>query len=65
MPPTTTTKINNTGHTAPSAFQRCGHGIGGTLPAAVVGCVAYAWRLLESLGLAAPPPGFVLAGGGH
>ena len=32
---------------------------------ALVGLVAYAWRLLESLGLAAPPPGFVTAGGGH
>ena len=32
---------------------------------ALVGCVAYAWRLLESLGLASPPPGFVMAGGGH
>ena len=40
-------------------------GYAASLPAAVVGCVAYAWRLLESLGLAAPPPGFVLAGGGH
>ncbi|MGE0312785.1 MAG: TRAP transporter small permease [Lautropia sp.] len=25
---------------------------------AVIGCVAYAWRLLESLGLASPPAGF-------
>lgn len=32
---------------------------------ALVGCVAYAWRLLESLGLASPPRGFVVAGGGH
>ena len=32
---------------------------------ALVGLVAYAWRLLESLGLASPPPGFVTAGGGH
>jgi TRAP-type C4-dicarboxylate transport system permease small subunit len=30
-----------------------------------VGVVAYGWRLLESLGLAARPPGFVVAGGGH
>ena len=32
---------------------------------ALVGLVAYAWRLLEDLGLASPPPGFVMAGGGH
>ena len=32
---------------------------------ALVGLVAYSWRLLESLGLASPPPGFVTAGGGH
>jgi len=32
---------------------------------ALVGLVAYAWRLLESLGLVSPPPGFVTAGGGH
>jgi TRAP-type C4-dicarboxylate transport system permease small subunit len=31
----------------------------------VMGLVVYAWRLLESLGLASPPEGFVLAGGGH
>ena len=40
-------------------------GYAASMPAAVVGCVAYAWRLLESLGLASPPPGFVTAGGGH
>ena len=40
-------------------------GYAASMPAAVVGCVAYAWRLLEDLGLAAPPPGFVMAGGGH
>ena len=34
------------------------------LPAAI-GCVAYGWRLLESLGLAAPPPGFAAAGEAH
>lgn len=32
---------------------------------ALVGLVAYAWRLLESLGLVRPPEGFVVAGGGH
>ncbi len=32
---------------------------------ALVGLVAYAWRLLESLGLASPPPGFVTASGAH
>lgn len=32
---------------------------------ALVGCVAYLWRLLESLGLANPPPGFEAAAGAH
>ncbi len=32
---------------------------------ALAGLLAYAWRLLESLGLASPPPGFVTASGGH
>jgi TRAP-type C4-dicarboxylate transport system permease small subunit len=40
-------------------------GYAASMPAAVVGCIAYAWRLLESLGLASPPPGFVMVGGGH
>jgi TRAP-type C4-dicarboxylate transport system permease small subunit len=40
-------------------------GYAASMPAAVVGLIAYAWRLLESLGLASPPPGFVMAGGGH
>jgi len=40
-------------------------GYAASLVPAVVGCIAYAWRLLESLGLASPPPGFVIAGGGH
>jgi TRAP-type C4-dicarboxylate transport system permease small subunit len=40
-------------------------GYAASMPAAVVGCVAYAWRLLESLGVASPPAGFVAAGGGH
>jgi len=30
-----------------------------------LGLVAYAWRLLETLGLASRPAGFVVAGGGH
>ncbi|MDH5340992.1 MAG: TRAP transporter small permease [Rubrivivax sp.] len=32
---------------------------------ATVGCIAYLWRLLESLGLASPPPGFETAGAEH
>ena len=40
-------------------------GYAASMPPAVIGCVAYAWRLLESLGLAAPPRGFVIAAGGH
>jgi TRAP-type C4-dicarboxylate transport system permease small subunit len=40
-------------------------GYAASMPAAVVGCIAYAWRLLEDLGLASPPPGFVMAGGAH
>jgi TRAP-type C4-dicarboxylate transport system permease small subunit len=40
-------------------------GYAASLPAALIGVAAYAWRLLESLGLAAPPKGFVMAGGGH
>ncbi len=32
---------------------------------AVVGCVVYAWRLLETLGLARPPQGFVVSGSSH
>jgi hypothetical protein len=32
---------------------------------ALAGLLAYGWRLLESLGLASPPRGFVMAGGGH
>ena len=34
------------------------------LPAAF-GCLAYAWRLLESLGLAPPPAGLTSAGSAH
>ncbi|MDO5625043.1 MAG: TRAP transporter small permease [Pseudomonadota bacterium] len=33
--------------------------------AAVLGCVVYAWTLLEALGLAQPPAGMTLAEGGH
>lgn len=40
-------------------------GYAASMPAAVVGCVAYAWRLLERLGLVSPPAGFVTAAGGH
>lgn len=40
-------------------------GYAASLVPAVIGCVAYAWRLLESLGLASPPAGFVAAPGGH
>ncbi len=32
---------------------------------AVIGCIAYAWRLLETLGLASAPEGFVLSEGSH
>ncbi len=31
----------------------------------VLGCLVYGWRLLESLGLAAPQSGFMTAEGGH
>jgi TRAP-type C4-dicarboxylate transport system permease small subunit len=40
-------------------------GYAASMVPAMVGLVAYAWRLLESLGLARPPQGFVMAGGGH
>jgi len=40
-------------------------GYAASMPPAVVGCLAYAWRLLESLGLAAPPSGFTQAAGAH
>ncbi|MBN8507990.1 MAG: TRAP transporter small permease [Burkholderiales bacterium] len=40
-------------------------GYAASMPAALVGLVAYAWRLLEDLGLASRPAGFVVAGGGH
>lgn len=31
----------------------------------LLGCIVYGWRLLETLGLAAPQEGFVTAEGGH
>lgn len=40
-------------------------GYAASLVPAVVGCFVYLWRVLESLGLAAPPQGFVGASGGH
>ena len=32
---------------------------------AVIGCIVYAWRLLETLGLARAPNGFVTSGSSH
>ncbi len=40
-------------------------GYAASMPPAIVGCVAYAWRLLESLGVASPPRDFVTGSGGH
>jgi TRAP-type C4-dicarboxylate transport system permease small subunit len=40
-------------------------GYAASMVPALVGLVAYAWRLLESLGLASPPAGFATAGGAH
>lgn len=40
-------------------------GYAASLVPATIGCVAYAWRLLEDLGLAAPPAGFMLSMGEH
>ncbi|MBK6865103.1 MAG: TRAP transporter small permease [Ideonella sp.] len=40
-------------------------GYAASMVPATVGCLAYAWRLLESLALAPRPDGFVMAGGGH
>jgi TRAP-type C4-dicarboxylate transport system permease small subunit len=40
-------------------------GYAASMVPAVVGLVAYAWRLLEDLGLAQRPAGFAVAGGGH
>jgi TRAP-type C4-dicarboxylate transport system permease small subunit len=36
-----------------------------SLVPAGLGCVAYLWRLLESLGVAAPPVGFARSGASH
>jgi len=40
-------------------------GYAASMVPAVIGCVAYAWRLLETLGLASAPAGFVLSEGAH
>jgi TRAP-type C4-dicarboxylate transport system permease small subunit len=41
-------------------------GYAASMAPATVGCIAYAWRLLETLGVASPPAGFVVpTGGGH
>ena len=40
-------------------------GYAASLVPALLGCVAYAWRLAEDLGLASRPDGFVVATGGH
>jgi TRAP-type C4-dicarboxylate transport system permease small subunit len=40
-------------------------GYAAALPPALVGCAAYAWRLVETLGLAAPPPGFAAGAAVH
>ena len=40
-------------------------GYAASMPPAIVGCIAYAWRLIESLGLGSPPKGFVTGSEGH
>ncbi len=40
-------------------------GYAASMVPAVVGCLAYAWRLLETLGLATPPPDFAAVQAGH
>jgi len=40
-------------------------GYAAAMPPAVIGCAAYAWRMLEELGLASPPAGFAGHGAGH
>lgn len=40
-------------------------GYGASLVPALLGCVVYVWRLLETLGLASPQDGFTTAEGGH
>lgn len=40
-------------------------GYAASMPPAIFGCLVYAWRLLESLRLVAPRPGFTTSEGGH
>lgn len=40
-------------------------GYAASMPPAMFGCVVYAWRLIETLGLATPPTGFKTAEGEH
>jgi TRAP-type C4-dicarboxylate transport system permease small subunit len=40
-------------------------GYAASMVPAVLGCFAYLWRVLESLGVATPPPGIAVAPGGH
>lgn len=40
-------------------------GYAASIGPAVIGCFVYAWRLLETLGLARAPQGFVVAGSSH
>lgn len=40
-------------------------GYAASLLPGLFGCVVYAWRLVETLGLASPPQGFRTAEGGH
>lgn len=41
------------------------HAYAASLVPAVLGCIVYAWRLLEDLGWVAPPPAFETAAGAH
>jgi TRAP-type C4-dicarboxylate transport system permease small subunit len=40
-------------------------GYAASLLPALIGCVVYCWRLLEDVGVAAPPAGFEGSAGGH
>jgi TRAP-type C4-dicarboxylate transport system permease small subunit len=40
-------------------------GYAASMVPAVLGCVAYLWRFLESIGVASPPSGFVVEAAGH
>lgn len=40
-------------------------GYGAAMLPAIIGCAVYAWRLLETLGLALPPAGLESSGAGH